>query len=52
MKEFKYYIIYNCKFIESDYTKYILTYINYELLVEIRNNFNLDEINLLASELI
>lgn len=52
MKQFtmSYYIIYNCKCIESDYMKNILIYIYYELLQEIKDLFDLDEIILLENE--
>ena len=51
MKQFCNYIIYNCKCRASDYKKYILIYINYNLLDEIISLYNLDETMLIENEL-
>jgi hypothetical protein len=49
MKTFKGYIIYNCKFKESDYAEYFLIYINHKLLEKIKDLFDLNEIILLCN---
>jgi hypothetical protein len=48
MKEFKYYINYNCNCRESDY---ILVYISNDLLDKFIELFNLDQIMLIENEI-
>jgi hypothetical protein len=43
MKQFKYYIIYNCKCRLTDYKDHFLTYISFILLDKIVFLFDLDE---------
>jgi hypothetical protein len=52
MKEFNIFqTLYNCGHTINNYQDNFLIYISYELLVKIRNDFNLDEIISLENEL-